>query len=139
MIQSSVDWKNPGTVIVADKVLSIKDVLNTEEVTGDNIVKGITLNKATSSFVRIDEEGLSASTAEIYLDKNDNGSKDSGETIGTISVKLAPGSTGLTLGTLGEIYTTASGDKGRFVFTFTDTISDPDKVISSTTLNVDVK
>jgi hypothetical protein len=136
---TAVNWKaNGNTVSNTGKTLTVADALTIETVDGHDIVKGLTLNTNTTSKVRIDESDLSGNTADIYLDKNDNGALDGGEKLGQVAVTLT-GATGLSLGNLGALDTTAVGDKGTFIFTFTDTVSSPAKVLSSTTLNVDVK
>ncbi len=138
---TAVDWKAKNNTITNKGVkVTVEDALNIEKVSsGDPIVNGLTLSKETTSKVRIQEAGFGYPTAYIYLDKNDDGSLQEEEKLGIVAVSLTGQEGGLTLGTLGNLATTAQGHKGTFVFTFEDTVSTPAAVLSSTTLNVDVK
>ncbi|MCM3756136.1 S-layer homology domain-containing protein [Sporosarcina aquimarina] len=134
---NSVNFKSVPTIDYKGKAITVSDVLDVVNSANDDIVKGITLNKASAHQVRIDE-----TTAELYIDANGDGDLTPGEVVlGTVTGEVVSGGVGnfATPGSF-DVFTgkstVASGDKGTVVF---KVITGASTIKASTSVNVDVK
>jgi len=133
---NSVSFKSVPTIDYKGKAITVRDVLDIVASHNDDIVKGITLNKATAHAIRIDE-----ATAELYIDADGNGLYTAGEVkLATVTAEVVTGATNLPVGPIADVFTgvttSASGDKGTVVF---KVMTGPTTIKASTSVNVDVK
>lgn len=136
---NAVTFKSVPEVTFAGKKISYKELLETTSVTGDDIVKGITLTSTANSVVRI-VETAGATAGSLYLDKNGDATYTAGTDtlLGKVTMSVVSGSTGLAGFT--DIITgstTVAGDEGTIIVTVTNNDSTP-KIISSTSISVKV-
>ncbi|MEG0480898.1 MAG: hypothetical protein RR539_07860 [Clostridium sp.] len=81
---TNVAFKSVGKIDYEGKQIELRDVLDIEVSDKDDVVKGITLNKTTSSAIRIvetDPSSTSVATDTLYIDINNNGNIDSGDIV----------------------------------------------------------
>ncbi|WP_106496132.1 S-layer homology domain-containing protein [Lentibacillus sp. Marseille-P4043] len=139
---TSVDWLVDGDTITNQDVdIDLYDALEIEDVTDDSgnnvdsIVRSLSLNVDTTAKVRV--EDISTNEATFYVDFDDDGSNNNDDVVvGTVEVTEDPNSN-FTASNLDSILTTDVGDEGSLIFTISD--DDSGDVLSSTTLNVNVK
>ncbi|WP_137743504.1 S-layer homology domain-containing protein [Robertmurraya siralis] len=150
---TSVNWKTVPVINYTTEI-NYKTVLDiTEGVNGtDSIVKGITLSSPVANAIRIAENSPAGTfeVGDIYIDRNDNGVADAGDTlIGKLTYSATSTSTGALVPLIGspvdgtEKTSLAVGTpaKGYLNFVITDeTSSDSVKpVVSTKSVEVDVK
>jgi hypothetical protein len=149
---SAVQFKTVPTIDYVGKQLKAGDVLSLTESNGDDIVSGITLNKTTSSKVRI-AQAANAGIAidDLYLDLDNNGLASAGDVkLGTVVVSATSDSNAALLGkvavtgvgyvTSGLTSTaTASLDKGTLLVKVQTNVADPTTSIAGTAITINVK
>ena len=128
----SVNFNTVSKIDFVGKVINYKTVLNTVDAAKDDIVKGITLNKAINDAIRITKNA----DAKLYIDANGDGELNAQEVVlGTLSLTAVSGSTFTNNFTVMGSATTASKDKGTLVFKITSN----DEIVASTSVDVEVK
>lgn len=139
---TNVDFKSAPEVDYAGKTINYKDVLSVIESNDDDILTGVTLNKATEHKVRISE--VAGSIGIVYLDVNANGKYNAGTDVplGVVTISKTASSS-ITAEPSDAIagLTTVASDKGTVLFKFlTDsTGADETTAIKATSVSVDVK
>ncbi|WP_203363533.1 S-layer homology domain-containing protein [Bacillus sp. REN10] len=150
---TGVAWKSAPVINYTTKI-DYKTVLDITEGTStvDDIVKGITLSSPVLNNIRIAGKASTgvAADGDLYIDKNDNGVSDTGETVlGKLSFAATASSTGALNpaspvfgdGFAGFGVTVATPAKGSIIFSITDeTSTDAIKpVVATKAVTVDVK
>jgi len=130
----SVDFKSiPEPTYV--KTYSYSTALTTTSTGNDPIVKGVTLNKATSQAIRLDP-----SNGQLYIDKDADGTYTAGDTdLGTLEIVTTGTIGGVGAQTITDVdtgITTEYGDDGTIIFKVWN--ADHDKVLDSTSVNVEL-
>lgn len=146
---TDVTFKSVPKVDYAGKQVKLSEILNLTASTGDDIVEGVTLSKASASKVRMVKTMPAYTTVpadiaalavnDLYLDLDNNGVYSSGDVkLGTVSVVAASDFTGT--GTINNgIYTSVAGDKGTIIVKIMNPKATSASTIKSTFFTVDVK
>ncbi len=162
----SINFKSVPTIGYSGEIINLFDVLDTVKSTGDDVVNGVILTRASQSKVRLaentsgiianDKAGVSQTVTEgdLYLDEDNDAQFSAGDVkLGKFTASLTSDSNAALTTAFGAfstakllettagtgLATTAQGQKGTVLIKFTAILADNTTKTISSAVTVDVK